>query len=227
MIMQKIFQLFTATVVVFECAVSAATADPITVTSGTISLPRIFASGPMTLTGTDGVRSFTFDGTLHADEAGIDAFGCSPCLPDATEISVAIHAFSAIFGTVNYGDETYLTNGAFSDQKGSLPLVITGTGLLPPPPTAVGITATFLAPFTAEGRLIPPGLPPGGLSNSILGSGVVTVTMIGDPGHGTVPVWAFRSAEYRFEPTPEPASMLLVTTGLTALALRRRRYRRQ
>jgi len=221
---KKSLQLLFATAALWSVAAGPATADPISITSGMISLPRIFQGGPMTLAGTDGVRAFTFDGVLSGSDAGIGAFACIPCSPNA-QISVAIFAFSAIFGTVVYGNETYLTNGAFSDLKGGLPLEIAGAGVLPPPPTTVGETATFMVPFTAAGRLIPPGDPPGGLGNSILGSGLAAITVVGDFDDGGRPVWSFQSAQYRFgeqAPIPEPTSVLLLTTGLAGLALKRR-----
>ena len=224
--MKKTLQLVFA--VMLCCAVpAAASAEPIMITSGSFSLgPGTFVGGNMTLRGTDGVRPFSFDGRINGGDAAVDLFACSPCIPSRTDLSVGIEgAGSAISGNVTYGGDTYHVGlGSFLDSDGSIFLHIAGSGVQPPPPSAVGVTTTFMVPFTASGFLIPPADLVLGVRYPFLGSGTATVTLFGDPGSGT-PVWAFRSADYSFSdqvPVPEPTSVLLLTTGLAGVILRRR-----
>src|SRR5262245_21029590 len=131
--MKKAFQLLTATVALWCATASTTAAEPIQLTAGRLPLANAIAGGPLTLFGSDGVRPFTFDGFLKGGDSFIAAReSCMPCPAGKPEVSVAIAAFGAIFGTVTYGNETYLTSNGIKETDGLLNLEITGSALLPP-----------------------------------------------------------------------------------------------
>jgi hypothetical protein len=195
------------------------------VTSGVFILPTSVGGGPLTLAGTDGTRMFTFAGSISDIDPA--PYSCHPCV---SQIGIDVNASGATHGTVTYGNESYQVGGGFLDTEGALPLFIEGAPILLPAPVAAGEIRSFTAPFTASGRVIPPSIPGTGLSNTLTGSGIATVTVIGGPGGEVNPlVWDFRSAEYRFSdtsggpaPIPEPTSFLLFASGLGTLVLKRR-----
>ena len=222
--MRPTLQLIACAAAVWLAAPPTATADPIAVTSGVLTLPSPFGGGPITLAGTDGTRMFTFVGTISDIDPAPTS--CHPCL---SEIRIDVSAPGAAHGTLTYGNESYQTGGGFLDTEGTLVLFIQGGPILLPAPLAIGEIRSFSAPFTASGRILPPPIPGDGLTNTLTGSGIVTVTLSGGPGNPLL--WDFRRAEYRFSaagepaPVPEPASFLLFASGLSALVLRRRSMR--
>jgi len=145
-------------------------------------------------------------------------------------VGLDVNASGATHGTLTYGNESYQVGGGFLDTEGALALLIEGRPILLPAPVSTGEIRSFSTPFTASGLVVPPAVPGTGLSNTLTGSGTVTVTVIGGPGGEVNPlVWDFRSAEYRFSatgggpaPIPEPTSFVLFASGLSALVLKRR-----
>jgi hypothetical protein len=226
--MRRTLQLIGCAVAVWLAAPPTVTADPIAITSGVITMPSRTAVAPMTLTGSDGTRMFTFAGFISPNEDLLGPTHCISCNQVLTRI------FASAIGTVTYGNESYETDYGFDEDKGTLPLFVEGDVILLPVPVATGETQTFSAPFTATGSLTPPFLhdPPYGPDNPrprymLTGSGIATVTLVGtvNTGPSGGGYWDFVRAEYQFSapaPIPEPTSFLLFASGLSALVLKRR-----
>jgi hypothetical protein len=221
--MKLVHRIVVAAVLASLGSSGLALAEPISITSGVIALTRdATAHSPMTLSGTDGVRSFAFSGLLES-QVNYEARDCNPCGATATDFSIAILTNGGSHGDVTYGPESY-TVGGFED--GGLSVFILGRAALPPSPPAAGV-ATVTAPFTMTGRLF---APFDNVGRELVGSGVATVQLVSDPSVPEQgPAWAFSSAEYRFTgaadpgPVPEPATILLCGSGLAFAVLRRRR----
>ena len=156
-----------------------ATADPVTITSGSISVPASFSVGsPIQLQGTDGVLPFFFTGFISPDSS-IEVRGCRPCGPTATMINLGIASSGGdLAGMVTYGDDQYRVGGN-DDTVGNVFLLISGSALLPAPPSVPNQLATITGPFAIERGSFQPPIRGGpfGPGNTLLGSGLTTRPM--------------------------------------------------
>jgi PEP-CTERM motif len=206
-----------------------ASADPVTITSGVISVARSsLAFSPIRLEGTDGALAFSFMGSIDpASSIGVRTCSVDPCQPGTTIPLYINSSGSDLPGMLTYGGDTYPVGGTAEDTVGSVRLVISGFAVLPPAPTSTNQFATIMAPFQIDsGFFVPPGTGgPFGPGNALVGSGTVTVSLFADDT-GSYPGWGLSSAAYRFEqqsPIPEPASLILFASGLVGVAVRRRK----
>jgi len=207
--------VFVAFVGVLCLAVSREVrAEPIRLTGGSLDL-SMHAGGPFSLVGT---RGFSLEGTVLSGEGRIDPLtSCLPCEPGSTISVGGSITGSAFFGTATLDGQTYPDiNDDSLDHFVALELF--GTIDVPAWQDA---PVTISAPFRATGFFASTLQPP--FQVGIQGSGRVTLTLVPEP----LGTWALGPLRYDFvaTPTPEPATLTLMSSGLVAAALRARKRR--
>jgi len=201
---------------------SAAYADSIVVTGGSMSLTGVGANALFTLAG-DGLRV-----TGIAYENPIGPGNCNPCIAGTTFISFN----STLTSFVNQGPAPGSVRGnAFPDVFLDGTMVFVGPAF----PASLAVsnpTPTLIAPFTFWAMLR--GYPNSSLTGTpifnetFVGRGTATANYNLTTGPGATLV-TFRDVVYQFDPaaspspTPEPGTVVLVLTGMAAVAARSRR----
>jgi PEP-CTERM motif len=196
-----------------------ASAEPIRVTGGRIVVTSP-AEGTVSIVGT---RGFSLTGIVDPGEGRVDPFTeCNPCLPGTSMLSVGASLGGTAFpNAVATLDGNTYTVGMGIDDLEIVALELFGAASLP----RLSDSRTMVAaPFTAEGGFFLPGL-----SVPIRGRGIATVGLKPFPA-GSPETWEIdRLVRYDFsDPVPEPATFILVASGLAGIvgARKKRRGRR-
>lgn len=216
--MTRIFSALCTLLLFSALSPSTTRADPLFITSGTLSV-----------TGAIGAPHFTFSGTNFvaggngADRGAVALqTGCMPC--EAGKL-ISVNAFF-VGSTLGTGGVTVDGMSFAGGLSGTFQL----SGPLMEVPFALS-NLTITSPFTFVGNLhVCPDscvIRPPVFSVGFIGGGTATFDLLfsGLTPQG-VPIFTFKSVVYNFE-VPEPTSILLLGAGLAAIstALRRRRHR--
>lgn len=199
---------------------SAIHADPVVITSGSLSV-----------TGFAGIPSYSFSGAnfsatgVGADFGNVGPSSCFPC------VSGNVISTNSTFAGSTLGQATVTFNGTtFSNVFIFGSLMFTGPSITMPVTDLASLTLT--APFTLSGFMA------GCLGSQLSCDTVVFSTDVSGSGLASIQFQAFvdsqgqtwfqfQSITYTFNNTtvPEPASILFLTSGVAALAASKLRLR--
>jgi hypothetical protein len=200
-------------------APATAHADPLVVTSGTLSVTGI-VSGPV----------FNFAGTDFSAIGGGGDFGntgpansCFPCTPGQL-----INVGSLFVGS-SLGQGTVIINGSTFNN-----IFIAGQFGFSGPAIVVPVSSsnlTLMAPFTFGGTMV--GCLESHLicqtqvfSTELIGSGIATIQLQHFLDSFGNSLFGFRSVTYTFDnpAIPEPATIVMLVTGLATLGARKAKF---
>ncbi len=184
--------------------------DPIIITGGSLDIVpgNTFGDGTMSIRGTG-----NFALTVKGEAGGLGV--CNLCSPEAPVIMGGSFGEELFDGTLVVNGHTF----PIPSFEADIALFFDAPDVTAPP---IGAEAVLSAPFRLRGSVeifdfenVPT------TTIAITGRGRITTHFVGLP-QGAPSFWAYDRSHVEFEsPTPEPATTLLVGTGLVGLLLRR------
>ena len=210
--MSKILCLFATLLMIAALTPATASADPIVITGGTLSV-----------TGLTGGPSYSFTGLNFSASGGGEQGSSQPqvsCFPCVSGAAIGVGGFFA--GSSILGGATL--NGTFYPIVGGA-FTLSGPTIIVPNSTS-NLTLTSPFAFSGNMRLCPSdcGFDPPFFTVDLVGSGTATLNLQVLFLPNGNPIFQFESVTYDFQ-TPEPMSILLLGGGLLGLAVKLRRPR--
>jgi hypothetical protein len=204
-------------------------ADTIPITAGTFTiLPFDRPLGfPLDTIHLEGPRGFTLDAFNISPSGRHNVHDCEgpaslPCSP-GDRVSLSAGSSGSDLGALVTLDGQTFGTGLGSETQGSALVQFTGSFLVP---SFTGVEAvSVLSPFSFFGTVTPPG---GSSVVQLVGRGTARVDLarLVTPEFGQT--WDFQRAVYEFQTPaviPEPATLVLVGSGIAGCLIRRKRTR--